>query len=94
MVEGRKRVATGEEHSLEALWAEHVNLTRQTGKLSVDFHRLFGEVHRELRLINACLDRNKIARTTLSATILAMRRGFMTGRERQQESHIHEASNS
>ncbi|KAL0921611.1 hypothetical protein M5K25_008700 [Dendrobium thyrsiflorum] len=57
MAESSRRVAPGEDLDHEALWAEHTKLARQTKELSGDFLRFFAEMHRELRIINARLDR-------------------------------------
>ncbi|XP_028547476.1 uncharacterized protein LOC110104104 [Dendrobium catenatum] len=79
------RVASREDHSLEALWSEHRQLVRKTEDIGNNLERLFGEMRRELRLINACLDRNTHARTAAPAIIPAARREPATDRERRQE---------
>ncbi|XP_020682413.1 uncharacterized protein LOC110099561 [Dendrobium catenatum] len=79
------RVAVGEDHGLEALWTEHRHLARRTEDIANNIDRLFGEMRRELRLINARLDRNVHARTVTPVVMPAVRREPVTDRERQQD---------
>ncbi|PKU83958.1 hypothetical protein MA16_Dca006433 [Dendrobium catenatum] len=81
MAQGSKRLATCEELSLEALWEGHRSLVNQTKALSAEVNRFFGEMRRELRQINARLDRNQNARATLPATTPVARHGFATDME-------------
>ncbi|PKU87240.1 hypothetical protein MA16_Dca009388 [Dendrobium catenatum] len=94
MAEGSKRLATGEDRSLDALWAKHADLAQQTEALAADFNRFFGEMRRELRLINARMDRNQTARVIPPATIPAARRGFVADRERMQNNPVLNDSDS
>ncbi|KAI0528950.1 hypothetical protein KFK09_001494 [Dendrobium nobile] len=84
MAEGSNRVATGNENSLEAQWVEHTNLVKKFEEISSYMHRLFGEMRRELRLINARLDKNQTARAEDLAILPAMRRGFLVDIEGQR----------
>ncbi|XP_020682380.1 uncharacterized protein LOC110099531 [Dendrobium catenatum] len=84
MAEGSNRVATDGEHSLEELWAGHTKLVRRTEEMAADMHHFFGEMRRELRLINARLDRNRAARTAAPILGQETRRGFMAEEEHQR----------
>ncbi|XP_028553742.1 uncharacterized protein LOC114580414 [Dendrobium catenatum] len=94
MAEGSNRVAACEERSLDGLWAEHNNLVRRTEEISADMHHLFGELGRELRLINARLDRNQAARTPGPVNLPATRRGFVAGRDCQRNTRVLESTDS
>ncbi|KAI0493184.1 hypothetical protein KFK09_027460 [Dendrobium nobile] len=94
MAEGSKRLATGEDRSLEALWVEHANLARTTEALSADVNQFFGEMRQELRLIQARLDRNQTTRMIPPATTPATRRGFGADRERLPNNIAPEVSES
>ncbi|PKU76597.1 hypothetical protein MA16_Dca001202 [Dendrobium catenatum] len=87
MAEGSKRLATGEEFSLEALWEGHQSLVTRTESLAAEVHQFFGEMRRELRQINARLDRNQDVRANVPATTPVARRGFSTDRGRFRETN-------
>ncbi|XP_028552490.1 uncharacterized protein LOC114580129 [Dendrobium catenatum] len=94
MAEGSNRVAVGDANSLEALWAEHTSLVKQTNELATDMYRLFGEVRRELRMINARLDRNQAARAEGQATLPVARRGFVVDRDHHRNTQTQEVTDS
>ncbi|KAL0921599.1 hypothetical protein M5K25_008688 [Dendrobium thyrsiflorum] len=76
MAESSRRVAPGEERSLEALWAEHSGLVKHTEELAADFRRFAEEVHRDLRAIHAQLNRRLNPQEAVPATTPVARRGF------------------
>ncbi|KAL0927550.1 hypothetical protein M5K25_001728 [Dendrobium thyrsiflorum] len=77
MVEGSRRVAPGEERSLEALWIEHSGLVKHTEELATDFRRFTEEIHRNLRAIHTQLNRSLNPQEAVPTTTPAARRGFV-----------------
>ncbi|KAI0530516.1 hypothetical protein KFK09_000060 [Dendrobium nobile] len=94
MAESSRRVAPGNDNSLEALWLEHNNLAQQSEELASDVHRIYGELRQELRDIKARLERLQPVRTTVQMAGTATRREIEQERQRQRGSQIIEASDS
>ncbi|KAI0495171.1 hypothetical protein KFK09_025321 [Dendrobium nobile] len=79
MAEGSRRVAPGEERSLEALWAEHRRLTQRVEEVATEAQQFQVDVRRDLRIILARLEHNPTARTVVPNNPPPTRRG-MEGR--------------
>ncbi|KAL0906384.1 hypothetical protein M5K25_024875 [Dendrobium thyrsiflorum] len=90
MAESSRRVAPGNDNSLEALWVEHNHLAQQTDDLATEVHRSYGELRQELRAIHARLDRLQPVRAAGNA----VRRGAEVGRQRPRGSQTCDTSDS
>ncbi|XP_020698415.2 uncharacterized protein LOC110111061 [Dendrobium catenatum] len=94
MTESSRRVAPGDDRSLEALWAEHTGLAQHTEVLETDFRRFCEEIRRDLRNLHAQMERPPMPRTGLPATIPAARRGIGGGRNPQFDVPVNAGSDS
>ncbi|KAI0507148.1 hypothetical protein KFK09_013268 [Dendrobium nobile] len=94
MTESSRRVAPGDDRSLEALWAEHTGLAQHTKVLETDFRRFCEEIRRDLRNLHAQMERPPMPRTGLPATIPAARRGIGGGRNPQFDVPVNAGSDS
>ncbi|XP_020702760.1 uncharacterized protein LOC110114275, partial [Dendrobium catenatum] len=79
MAESSRRVAPGEERSLEALWAEHRRLSQHVEEVATEAQQFQADVRRDLRSILMRLDRNPTMRTTMLFNPTG-RRGIEGGR--------------
>ncbi|XP_020679468.2 uncharacterized protein LOC110097438 [Dendrobium catenatum] len=94
MAESSRRVAPGEDRSLEDLWAEHRKLAQQVEEAATEAQMFQTEVRRDLRMIFVRLERNPAMRMATPNNHPAARRGLDAGRIANQEVQRCEVSDS
>ncbi|KAI0495130.1 hypothetical protein KFK09_025277 [Dendrobium nobile] len=85
MAENSRRLATGEDRSLDALWTEHRRLAQHVEEVATEAQQFQADVRRDLRTILARLDRTPAVRTAAANNPPAVRRGLDGGRNLNRE---------
>ncbi|XP_028552635.1 uncharacterized protein LOC110101527 [Dendrobium catenatum] len=93
MAESSRRVAPGEDQSLEALWAEHRKLAQRMEEVATEAQQFQLEMRRDLRAILARLERKAVRMTTPNYPPM-VRRGMNVGRTANRDLPRQEVSDS